>query len=117
MSMYVGLQYPEKLAGIVALSGYLPHYGNFEEVRQIRFIGILELIQLQLVSDANRETDLFAAHGDADQVVKLEYGQRAHDRIAKFNKNASLKVYPNLQHSSSRAEMQAVFDFVMSHLK
>lgn len=35
MSMYVGLQYPEKLGGIIALSGYLPAYDRFESVNII----------------------------------------------------------------------------------
>ena len=30
MTMYVGLQYPQRLAGLVALSGYLPFYDKFE---------------------------------------------------------------------------------------
>ena len=32
MSMFAGLQYPERLAGVIALSGYLPFYDRFEDV-------------------------------------------------------------------------------------
>ena len=38
MSMYVGLQYPEQLAGIIALSGYLPSYDIFETVGIFRLL-------------------------------------------------------------------------------
>ncbi len=33
MSMYVAYQLPHALAGVIALSGYLPQYDNFKNVR------------------------------------------------------------------------------------
>lgn len=70
-----------------------------------------------MVSDANRQTPVFGAHGDSDQVVNLKFGELAHNTIAKFNSNASLKVYPYLQHSSSHAELRDVFSFILGRLK
>jgi phospholipase/carboxylesterase len=58
-----GLTHPEKLAGIVALSTYIP--------------------SLQLLADestgANRETPIFAAHGAEDDVVAPALGLLARD--------------------------------------
>ena len=33
LSLYTGLQFPQKLGGIAALSGYLPHFQEIETVR------------------------------------------------------------------------------------
>merc|ERR1712137_711410 len=101
MTMYVGLQYPKPLAGLVALSGYLPFYDKFEAEK---------------LNEANKNTPLFQGHGDVDNVVDLRAGVLAHETIEKFNENAVMKVYPGLAHGSSRAEMKAVFDFVSERL-
>lgn len=57
----VGLTHPDKLAGIVALSTYLP---------------VPELVARE-ASAANRATPIFAAHGSEDEIVSLELGLKA----------------------------------------
>jgi len=59
MALYVGLRYPEKLAGIMALSAYL----MFPERLQDE------------CSSANSETPVFVAHGSQDPVVPFFLGQ------------------------------------------
>lgn len=58
MSVYVGTRYPETLAGIVALSGYMLLPARFSAER----------------SAANRETPIFMAHGKQDPVVPAVLG-------------------------------------------
>merc|ERR1712173_441727 len=101
MTMYAGLQYPKPLAGLVALSGYLPFYDKFEAEK---------------LNPANKKTPLFQGHGDADRVVDIRAGELAHQTISKFNDNAAMKVYPGLAHGSSRSEMHHVFAFVRERL-
>jgi phospholipase/carboxylesterase len=57
------LRYPEKLAGIIALSTYLPLRASAAEFHA-----------------ANRETSIFMAHGSLDPVVPAVLG----DESAKF---------------------------------
>ncbi len=53
MTLMTGLRHPQRLAGLVALSGYLPLASSTEAERQA----------------ANADVPLFLAHGDADEVV------------------------------------------------
>lgn len=56
-----GLTHPEPLAGIIALSTYIP---------------TAELLMSEF-SNANRNIDIFAAHGSGDEVVSIELGRQA----------------------------------------
>jgi phospholipase/carboxylesterase len=60
------LTHPERLAGIIALSTYLPS---------------AELVARE-VSPANRAIPIFAAHGTEDGVVSPELGRRARDFLS-----------------------------------
>ena len=53
MTLMTGLRHPQRLAGLVALSGYLPLPGTTEAERDA----------------ANADLPIFLAHGDADEVV------------------------------------------------
>ncbi|WP_409994022.1 alpha/beta hydrolase [Kinneretia aquatilis] len=65
MSLFTGLRYPERLGGIVALSGYNPLAEHFEAER----------------SDANRLTPIFMAHGRLDPVVVPARGEAAREQL------------------------------------
>lgn len=58
MAMYTGYQYSKPLAGVAALSGYLPHHEKFTE----------------LLNDANKKTPALLMHGDSDMTVRLKFG-------------------------------------------
>ena len=63
-----GLSYPEPLAGIIALSTYIPSARLLEET----------------LSEANRRIPIFAAHGSDDDVVSPELGAQAADRLRRL---------------------------------
>jgi phospholipase/carboxylesterase len=63
-----GLTYAEPLAGIIALSTYIP---------------AAELLTSKL-SDTNRQLPIFAAHGTEDDVVSLKLGTDARDLLRSF---------------------------------
>jgi len=71
IALHAGLRYPEKLAGIIALSTYLPLRAAAAEFHQ-----------------ANRETSIFMAHGSLDPVVPAVLG----DESAKFLAGAGYDV-------------------------
>lgn len=56
MTLQTGLRYPQKLAGMLCLSGYLPLSGAVAAER----------------SPANQDTPIFMAHGTMDPVVPLD---------------------------------------------
>jgi len=68
VSLYTGLQFPQTLGGIAALSGYLPYSKAPETFAS-------------LVHAANKATPLIQLHGEADEVVRFTVGQRSHKVI------------------------------------
>lgn len=65
MALHVGLRHRHRLAGILILSGYL----------------LLGDRVADEAHPANADTPLFFGHGRSDDVVPLELGRRAHDRL------------------------------------
>jgi phospholipase/carboxylesterase len=65
MTLMTGLRSPQRLAGLVGLSGYLPLAANTAAE----------------VSDANRLTPIFLGHGRRDAVVPLSAGTSTRDTL------------------------------------
>jgi predicted esterase len=79
MSIFSGLTAKVKLAGIVALSSYLVLSAKFAD-----FVP---------KPDVNRQTPVFMAHGDSDQVVNIALGKTSFDLLKGMGYNAEFKVY------------------------
>jgi phospholipase/carboxylesterase len=77
MALYVGLRYPEPLAGLIGLSTYLIDDRALDRER----------------SDANRATPIFQAHGELDPMVPLAAGNLAHDRLVELGYSVEWKTY------------------------
>lgn len=93
-----GVLHSEKLAGIVALSTYLP---------------APELIQAAL---ANQTTPIFAAHGSADPVVGVNLGEAARDQLQALGFSISWQTWP-MQHSVCMPEIHAIGQFITQCLR
>ncbi|MCP5157923.1 MAG: alpha/beta fold hydrolase [Gammaproteobacteria bacterium] len=65
MALHTGLRYPERLAGILALSCYIPLAGRLSSERR----------------PANQQTPIFIAHGDYDAVIPMRYGQQSAEAL------------------------------------
>ncbi|WP_071057807.1 alpha/beta hydrolase [Pelistega sp. MC2] len=78
MTLQTGLRYPEKLAGLICLSGYLPLHTTIEAE----------------LSEANRQTPIFMAHGSFDPVVPLQAASLSHDVLTNLNYSITRKNYP-----------------------
>jgi phospholipase/carboxylesterase len=94
-----GLTHPEQLAGIVALSTYLP---------------APELIKAADTA-ANRATPVFAAHGSMDPVVPVRLGEAACREVAAMGNPVSWQTYP-MQHSVCLPEILAISEFIQARL-
>ena len=79
MSIFSGLTARVKLGGIVALSSYL--------------LLSLKFADLVPKPEANKDTPIFMAHGDVDQVVNTELGKKSYDMLKSMGYNATLKIY------------------------
>jgi phospholipase/carboxylesterase len=88
MALYIGLRFPHKLAGIVALSGYLP---------------LAMSLNLEKHS-ANQDTPIFMAHGEFDTVVIPERAQTSCNLLEKMGYQVSWNEYP-MEHSVNREEL------------
>ena len=88
MALHVGLRYPEKLAGIMALSAYLL---------------FPERLQSQS-STANAGTSVFIGHGTQDPVVPFSLGQAAHSLLQTGERSVEWHSYP-IPHSVSQPEI------------
>lgn len=82
VALHAGLRYPETLAGIMALSTYLPLAGSFA----------------QEATPANAQTAVFMAHGTQDPVVPYAMGKASHEHLQQAGYAMEWHEYP-MQHS------------------
>lgn len=95
MALQTGLRHPEKLAGIIGLSGYLPLAATLEAERHT----------------ANHQTPIFLAHGTMDPVVAFERAQATLEALEKQGYNVKFKTYP-MPHSVCLEEIHDIAAFL-----
>ncbi len=78
LALHVGRLYPERLAGIVVMSGYLLLEHQFE----------------RMTEDANLNTPILFCHGSRDLVVPLRRGEQAYDKLEPIHSNLDWEQYP-----------------------
>lgn len=98
MALLTGLRYPEKLAGIIALSGYLPLHQQISEK----------------ATEANKNTPIFWAHGDFDPIVPLQMAQMSHALLTTMGYPIEWHQYP-MEHQVCLEEVQAISAFIQKH--
>ncbi|KAH8418720.1 hypothetical protein KR222_002806 [Zaprionus bogoriensis] len=95
LALYSTLTFDQSLAGVVALSCWLPLHKQFPAAKA-----------------SSDEVPIFQAHGDYDPVVPYKYGQLSASILKGFMKNVTFKTYSGLSHSSSDEEMKDVKDVI-----
>lgn len=88
MTLLAGLRAPQRLAGLVGLSGYLPLAATTAAER----------------SAANRDTPVFLAHGRHDPMVVLARGTATRDALAALGQPVEWHDYP-MEHSVCAEEI------------
>jgi len=91
IALHAGLRYPDKLAGVMALSTYLPLADSL----------------LQEAAAANKTTPIFMAHGTFDPVVPLMMGTGSMTFMASLGYRVEWKQYP-MQHSVCAEEIEDI---------
>jgi phospholipase/carboxylesterase len=100
IALRTGLNFPQPLAGILALSGYLPNND----------------IDLRETSRANLATPIFIGHGTQDGIVPYALGQAAYEFLKKSGYAASLHTYP-MAHSVNEKEIQDISAWLQNIFK
>ncbi|XP_043264108.1 acyl-protein thioesterase 2 [Colletes gigas] len=100
LAIYSALTFPEPLAGVIALSCWLPLYQKFPA----EAIG-------------NRNTPLLQCHGDYDPVVPYKWGQMTASHLKQFMTQVEFKTYPEMMHASCDEEMHDMKKFIEKVLK
>jgi len=95
MSLQVGLRFPHRLAGIMALSGYLPLAKSLPSER----------------SEANSQTPIFMAHGVWDAVIVPERAEASADALEKLGYQVDWNTYP-MEHSLHPDELVDISRFL-----
>lgn len=99
MSLYAGLQYPGRLAGVCVMSGYL---AKAESV---------------VLHPAAAQTPVKHFHGVVDQVVKIEWARESARAVRAMGcATYELDEYPDLAHSASMEELEDVAIWLLERL-
>lgn len=91
LALHCGLRYAKKLAGIIALSTYLP---------------VADKISFEM-SEVNKPTQILMAHGLYDPVVPLRFGQISYELLEQLGYPIDWFTYP-IEHSVSDEEIQDI---------
>lgn len=100
IALSAGLRHPKRLAGIIALSGYLPLAD--------KVIGN--------ASPANRETPIFVAHGSEDNVVPYSHGKGTYTALKRAGFAATWHSY-EMQHSVCGEEVSDIGKWMQDVLR
>lgn len=100
IALHTGLRYPHRLAGIVALSTYLP---TIEQLKAER-------------SATNNTAPIFMAHGIIDPIVAVESGKAAFDSLKSMDYNIEWHDYL-MEHSLCIEEIEHISVFINSIFK
>lgn len=95
LALYSALTYSKPLAGIVALSCWLPLHKQFPAA-----------------AISNTDIPVLQCHGDCDPIVPYKWGQMTASLLKTFMKNVEFKTYRALMHSSNPDELEDVKKFV-----
>ena len=91
MALQTGLRHPERLAGVMALSCYLP---------------LAEQLAAE-ASAANRDVPIFMAHGTGDPLIPLARARRGHEILSGLGYVVEWHEYP-MPHSVCDAEIRDI---------
>ncbi|MDX8404693.1 MAG: dienelactone hydrolase family protein [Mariprofundus sp.] len=98
MALHTGLRYPERLAGIIALSGYLLLPEKADEF-----------------SPTSRQTPIFMAHGINDPIVPFALGDSAVHKLQAAGYQPDWHSYP-MQHAVCPQEISHIGQWITAQL-
>jgi len=100
IALNTGLRYKSKLAGIMALSTYLPSHKAFPENAH----------------EANNDTPIFMAHGEVDEVINYMIGEKSHQKLEAMGYNVDWHSY-KIGHGVGPDELEAISGWLQKVLR
>ncbi|MEC4722153.1 alpha/beta hydrolase [Noviherbaspirillum sp. CPCC 100848] len=91
MTLQTGLRHPEKLAGLLCLSGYLPLHQSVPDERH----------------STNHDTPIFLVHGRSDPVIPIALAQKSRDILISLGYNVEWHDYM-MPHSVCQEEIDDI---------
>ena len=91
MTLQTGLRHPEKLAGLLCLSGYVPLNATVDAERH----------------PANQDTPIFLAHGRGDQVIPILRAEQSRDLLRSLGYDIEWHEYM-MAHSVCQEEVEDI---------
>jgi phospholipase/carboxylesterase len=96
IALQTGLRYPERLAGVLALSTYLPLSGSLAAER----------------SESNRDLPVFMAHGRFDDLIGIGRATRSREALEELGYAVEWRDYP-MPHSVCAEEIGDIAQFLL----
>lgn len=100
MALFTGLHYDKPLAGILALSTYLPLIKNISPSD----------------FDINRKTKIFMAHGQEDPVLPIQLGKQTFELLKNLGHPIEWRDYP-MAHQVCNEEIKAIGQWLIKVFK
>jgi phospholipase/carboxylesterase len=97
--LQTALRHPERLAGVMALSTYLP---------------LAEMLNAER-SESNKDLPIFMAHGQFDDIIPIERARRSREMLEKLGYPVTWKEYP-MPHSVCAPEIGDISAFLATIL-
>ncbi|XP_033841712.1 acyl-protein thioesterase 1 [Periophthalmus magnuspinnatus] len=99
LSLYTALTTNHKLAGVLALSCWLPLHDSFPQAS---------------ANSVNKDMHVLQCHGNADPVVNYAFGKMTAEKMQTLINpaNYTFKTYPDLSHCSCPKEMSDIKHFI-----
>jgi len=102
LSLFTGLQYKRKLAGIISTSGYLLLNSKYPDI----------------MSEYARQIPILAYHGELDEVVPYHLAVKSYDILRKNGVNSNLEFHSEkIPHTLSDKELQTIVKWWREKLK
>ena len=95
IAMHTALRYPDRLAGLLALSTYLPSAETL----------------VKEGNAANRNIPILMAHGQYDAVLNLEIGEWSRDQLIAMGHTVEWKAYP-MAHEVCMEEIEKIGEWL-----
>ncbi|MFV2033152.1 MAG: alpha/beta hydrolase [Gammaproteobacteria bacterium] len=96
IALHAALRYPERLAGIMALSTYLPLADTLVREK----------------NKANSKIPILLAHGSIDPVIAVKLGQQSRTLLVKQGYKPEWHEYKGMQHSVSEKEIYDIAEWL-----
>jgi predicted esterase len=102
MSLMSGITCPSKLGGIFGLSCYMLLQSKVQEM---------------VPKDApNQKTPIFMGHGDADPLVKVQWGEATAQKLRDWGYEVDFKTYRNLPHAAAQQEIDDLEEYLRKRI-